>query len=40
MGQLIPFYIPVGFKPKSKWIRPSEAGQVIEFRQLEAKKPA
>jgi hypothetical protein len=40
MGQLILFYIPVGFKRSGKWIPPSMAGRVIEFRALDQKKPA
>ena len=42
MGQVIPFYIPDGFRSivKVKWVAQREAGKVIEFRRAEAKKSA
>lgn len=31
MAQVIPFYIPDGFVPKSKRLWPSEPGRVLDF---------
>jgi hypothetical protein len=42
MSRVVPFYIPDGFKPKVKvkWVAQRDAVKVIEFRPVEAKKPA
>lgn len=38
MAQVIPFYVPATFKPKSKRLWPREAGRVLEFSGREPKK--
>ncbi|HEY2116820.1 MAG TPA: hypothetical protein VGJ51_17115 [Candidatus Angelobacter sp.] len=41
MGELIVFYVPVGFKSSNgKWIPPSERGKVIDFHATHARKSA
>ena len=41
MGRLIPFYVPDAFRQKVKLGRAtSEPAKVIQFRAVEAKKPA
>lgn len=32
MARVIEFYVPARYKPKTKWVRPSERGKLIMFR--------
>jgi len=40
MARVIAFYIPKDFRPKVKWVPPTERGKVIEFPAGPARKSA
>ena len=40
MARVITFYVPDSFRPKVKWIPPTERRKVIEFHPVPARETA